>query len=123
MPKTILIADDEEMIRGLVAATLANEGRYRLLQAKNGGQALEIARQEKPELVLLDVKMPVMDGFEVCSHLKADPQTREIRIYILSALTQESDREKGLAVGADGYFTKPFSPLALLEKVTEILGV
>lgn len=96
---------------------------YRVLQARNGKEALEVARQEKPALVFLDVKMPLVDGFEVCRQLKADPQTSTIPVYLLSAMSQAEDKERGRLAGADGYFTKPFSPLALLEKVDEVTGL
>lgn len=122
MVKKILLADDEEPVRALVAATLKNDNRYQLLEARNGMEALELARRERPDLVLLDVVMPHIDGFEVCRQLKADPATRHITVIMLTALAQEADKERGQQVGADGYFTKPFSPLALLNKVDEVLG-
>ena len=73
-------------------------------------------------MVLLDVNMPEIDGFEVCRALKSDPETQHIVVVMLTAMAQVSDRERGMAVGADGFFTKPFSPLALLEKVEDVLG-
>ena len=79
------------------------------------------ARQELPDLILLDVTMPKVDGFEVCRRLKADPKTKDIRIIMLTARAQDADREQGETLGADGYFTKPFSPLALLGKIGEVL--
>jgi CheY-like chemotaxis protein len=118
----ILLADDEPAVRRLVTATLADESRYRILEASNGVEALAVARAEQPALVLLDVNMPDMDGFEVCRALKSDPATRGIVVVMLTAMAQAVDRERGQAVGADGFFTKPFSPLALLEKVEEVLG-
>lgn len=120
--KKILLADDEPAVRRLVTATLADESRYQILEAGDGVEALNIARAERPALLLLDVNMPELDGFEVCRALKADPATRDIVVVMLTALAQPTDRERGLAAGADGFFTKPFSPLALLEKVEEVLG-
>ncbi|RMF29354.1 MAG: response regulator [Chloroflexi bacterium] len=121
--KTILIVDDQMEVRTLVDVTL-RIGDYRILQAASGDEALEIARREKPDLVLLDVMMPnsSLDGFEVCRRLKQDPATRETTVVMLTALGQEVDKEKGFAVGADDYFVKPFSPLALMRKVEEVLG-
>ena len=121
--KTILIVDDQMEVRTLVDVTL-RIGDYRILQAASGDEALEIARREKPDLVLLDVMMPnsSIDGFEVCRRLKQDPATRETTVVMLTALGQEVDKEKGFAVGADDYFVKPFSPLALMRKVEEVLG-
>jgi CheY-like chemotaxis protein len=122
MSKKILLADDEEPVRALVAATLMADGRYLLLEAENGEQALEIARTEKPDLIFLDILMPLMDGLEVCRRLKTDPETRGLTIIMLTALAQEADMERGREAGADGYFTKPFSPTALLQKAEEVLG-
>ena len=119
----ILLADDEEAIRSLVAATLENPERYTVLLAEDGDQALEMAMRERPELVLLDVRMPHKDGFEVCRELKADSRTAHIKVIMLTALTLDEDRDKACNSGADEYFTKPFSPLALLSKVEDILAL
>ena len=119
--RKILLVDDDEMVRELVAATL-DGGDYQLLQAADGGQGLSLAREHGPDLIFLDVNMPVMDGFAVCSALKADPKTRPIAVVMLTALGQDADKERAKRAGADGYFTKPFSPLGLLRKVDEVLG-
>lgn len=119
--KKILLVDDEAPLRALVSATL-EASHYEFLQATNGKEGLEVARREKPELILLDVAMPEIDGFEVCRQLKADPETSGITIIILTALSQEANRRRGREVGADGYIVKPFSPTALLKKAQEILG-
>src|SRR5262245_57347682 len=112
---TILLADDDPMQHELVQATLGRA--HRVLHAWDGREALEIARQEHPDLVLLDVTMPVIDGFEACRQLKADAATRDIIVVMLSARSEVSDRQRGLAVGADQYVTKPFRPSALLDLV------
>lgn len=120
--KTILIVDDKAEVRELVEVTL-RVGDYRILQADNGNQAVEIAQAERPDLMLLDVMMPGgMDGFEVCERLKSDPATQGITIIMLTAKGQQVDKERGSQVKADGYYTKPFSPLALMQKVEEVLG-
>lgn len=120
--KTILIVDDKVEVRDLVEVTLRG-GDYRILQAENGTQALEIARAEAPDLMLLDVMMPGgKDGFEVCDELKSDPATKNITIIMLTAKGQEVDKARGSEVQADGYYTKPFSPLELLQKLEEVLG-
>ena len=120
--KTVLIVDDKVELRDLVEVTLRG-GDYRILQAENGVQALELARAEAPDLMLLDVMMPGgKDGFEVCAELKSDPATAGITIIMLTAKGQEVDKARGREVKADGYYTKPFSPLELLQKVEEILG-
>jgi CheY-like chemotaxis protein len=118
--KKILVADDDPTIRLLVNATLRRD-TYQLMEAVDGEQTLEVARQERPDLILLDVGMPLLDGFEVCRQLKSDPETGNIHIVMLTARTQENERRQGDAVGADGYFTKPFSPLALLNKISDVL--
>ena len=120
--KKILLAEDEDAVRTLVRETIRDDSRYRLLEARNGKEALEIAQREKPDLILLDIIMPIYDGFEVCRQVKSDPVTKETTIIMLTALTQESDREMAKSMGADGYLTKPFSPTSLIQKVEEALG-
>jgi CheY-like chemotaxis protein len=121
--KKILIVDDQPEVRELVDVTL-RIGEYAISQATSGDHALAIARSEHPDLILLDVMMPnsSMDGFEVCRRLKSDPLTQDISIVMLTARGQDSDIELGRQVGADDYFTKPFSPLQLMNKVEELLG-
>ncbi|MBI2853389.1 MAG: response regulator [Chloroflexi bacterium] len=121
MRKKILLADDEDTVRSLIAATIRDDSQYVLLEARDGKEALEIARREKPDLILLDIVMPGLTGFDVCQQLKSDPATKSISIVLLTALSQESDRETGRRAGADGYFSKPFSPIALLRKAEEAL--
>jgi two-component system phosphate regulon response regulator PhoB len=120
--KKILIVDDQPEVRELVDVTL-RIGDYTILQAVSGDQALAIAHVEHPDLILLDVMMPnsSIDGFEVCRQLKSDPTTRNIYIVMLTARGQEADMELGKQAGADDYFTKPFSPLQLMNKVEELL--
>jgi len=120
--KKILIVDDKPEVRELVSVTL-EIGPYQILTASNGSQAIELARQEHPDLMLLDVMMPGggPDGFEVCRRLKSDPSTRDITIIMLTSKGQERDRELGYQAGADDYFVKPFSPLELIAKVEEVL--
>ena len=119
--KKILIADDRPEVVELVRVILEGED-YEIVDASDGKEALKKVRLEKPDLVLLDVVMPKMDGFEVCRKLKKDPQTKEIPIIMLTAKAQEVDKEKGREVGASDYITKPFSPSALLTKIEEILA-
>lgn len=116
----VLIADDESGIRSLVHMTLESED-YEILEAADGEEALRVAREHLPALILLDVMMPKKTGFEVCRELKSDPATDAIYCVILTARSQAADEVEGRAAGADDYFTKPFSPLALLRKVDEVL--
>jgi CheY-like chemotaxis protein len=125
MTKKILIADDEQPLRLLVRATLEDESgeeRYEIVEAADGNEALEVARRERPELILLDIQMPGLSGLEVCKILKNDPATSDLMIVMLTAKGQQSDRERGLAAGADDYFAKPFSPLELLQLVDRVMG-
>ncbi|MBW2605872.1 MAG: response regulator [Deltaproteobacteria bacterium] len=120
--KKILIVDDQREVRRLVEMTLRVED-YQVLQAESGEKAIEIAKAEKPELIIMDIMMPGgMDGLEATRILKNDPETKDCTIVMLTAKGQQADREVGLEVGADDYFSKPFSPLELIKKVEEILG-
>ena len=119
--KKILIVDDEEKVRRLIETTLSI-GDFQIFQAKNGEEALKIAQEEKPALILLDIMMPGMDGFEVCKRLKSNSETKSSYIIMLTAKGQKQDIEKGYTVGADDYFVKPFSPMELLNKVEQVLG-
>jgi two-component system, OmpR family, phosphate regulon response regulator PhoB len=123
MMKTILVVDDQPSVRELVSVTL-EIGPYRILTAENGDDALEMARNELPDLILLDIQMPggTLDGLEVCRILKGDKHTSGIHIIMLTAKGQNWDREAGNEAGADDYFVKPFSPLELMNKVEAVLG-
>lgn len=119
--KKILIVDDQMEVRELVEVTLQDED-YQIFQAASGEEAIEVARRERPALIILDIMMPGgMDGLEACRRLKEDKETRSCRILFLTAKGQEVDKEQGLEAGAIGYFIKPFSPLELLAKVEELL--
>lgn len=119
--RKLLIVDDEEGVRALVRMTL-DSGSYQIFEAEEGRQALEIARAEHPDLVLLDVMLPDLSGFAICRELKSDPAMASMTIVMLTAKAQESDLGEAEAAGADGYFTKPFSPIALMQKVESVLG-
>jgi two-component system alkaline phosphatase synthesis response regulator PhoP len=115
----LLIADDEPAVRALVRVTLEDD-EYRILEAGDGVEALQLVRAENPSLVLLDIMMPRMNGLEVCRIIKSDPTTSGTVVVMLTAQAQQRDRDRGLAAGADVYFTKPFSPLALLDLVAQV---
>ncbi|HLF69707.1 MAG TPA: response regulator [Actinomycetota bacterium] len=119
--RKLLIADDEDGIRSLVRMTLESED-YEIIEAKDGQAALQLATEHLPTLALLDVAMPGMTGFAVCRALKENPTTAGITVVMLTARAQDSDRQLGEEAGADDYFIKPFSPLALLRKVDEVFG-
>jgi DNA-binding response OmpR family regulator len=116
---TILIADDEPHIVALVRLTLEDE-RVRVVDACDGRSALERAAAFRPALVLLDVNMPDLSGFEVCARLR-ESHGPAVKIVMLTAAAQETDLTRGLAAGADEYLTKPFSPVRLLSLVESLL--
>jgi CheY-like chemotaxis protein len=119
--QTILIADDEPNLRLLVSTTLADP-TLRVLEAKDGTEALRMARAELPDLLIVDWMMPGMTGVEVARHLRSDPLTAGIPIVLLTAKAQEADKEMGRSVGVRAYLVKPFSPLELLQVVDDILA-
>ncbi|MGM0508949.1 MAG: response regulator [Fusobacteriota bacterium] len=122
MSKKILVADDEMHILQIIKFNLQKRGGYEIITAKNGEEALEKTKAEIPDLILSDVMMPKMSGFEFCENVKKNNELMNIPFLILTAKGQESDEIRGNEVGADDYITKPFSPRALLKKVKEILG-
>jgi DNA-binding response OmpR family regulator len=115
-PHTILVADDEPINRSLIQRRLEREG-YRVLTAQNGQEAVEKARASLPDLVILDVMMPVMDGLEACELIKEDLTTRDIPIIFLSARDETDIKVKGLTLGANDYISKPFKAEELLARV------
>jgi len=117
----ILVVDDEMHIIRIVKYKLESAG-FTVLTALNGEEALKVAREQKPALIFLDIMMPGINGYEVCSQLKNDPATRDIIIIMLSAKGQEADKIRGLEVGVDEYITKPFSPQDLLDRARDLLG-
>ena len=119
MPK-ILIAEDEPDIRELVALILELDG-HTVVQARDGQEAIEKARQERPDLILMDVRMPRLNGYEACEVLKADAQTRDIPVVFLSAKGQAGEVEAGYRAGAIAYLIKPFDAEELLEQIKRTL--
>ncbi|PKQ28670.1 MAG: hypothetical protein CVT63_01430 [Candidatus Anoxymicrobium japonicum] len=117
MNEKILVVDDEKKIVKMVKNTLENEG-YVVLEASDGEAALELFREERPDLVVLDILMPRMDGFEFCRRVR---QTSRTPIIILSAKLEEDDKLEGLGLGADDYMTKPFSPRELVARIRAVL--
>jgi two-component system phosphate regulon response regulator PhoB len=120
MAETILVVDDEEDVLDLVLYNVRKAG-YKTLWASDGQTALQKAQNNLPDLVILDLMLPKLDGTEVCKILKADPKTADIPIIMLTAKADEVDRVVGLEIGADDYITKPFSPRELLLRMRLIL--
>jgi CheY-like chemotaxis protein len=125
MPKKILIVDDEVNMRMLLQEALEEfeDKGVELLIAENGSDAIESIRTEKPDLVILDVMMPVMGGFDVCNTIKNELGMKDVYVLMLSADGQESNKQKSKDVGTDGFMTKPFDPDEIAEKAAEILGI
>ena len=120
----VLVVDDDPVILQLVMLNLELEG-HEVLSAATGAEALEVARAERPEVLVLDVMLPEVDGFEVCRILTEDPETTSIPIVLLSARALQSDVQRGLDAGATEYVTKPFDPLdlvAIIERCAATSG-
>jgi CheY-like chemotaxis protein len=116
MPATILAVDDDWMNREMMQAHLENAG-FRVLLANSGAKALEVAVSEHPDLILLDVRMPGMDGYEACTLLKSTTETRHIPVLMITALEDEESKNRGLEAGADGFVPKPFDLEHMLTQI------
>jgi DNA-binding response OmpR family regulator len=116
----IVVADDDADILDLVSLTLERAGHV-VHRARDGEEALELVRRECPDVAVLDVAMPKLDGFELTRRLRGNPDTSEVRIVLLTARVQEADTHTGLAVGAHEYIPKPFSPQDLQDRVAALL--
>jgi len=121
MPKAILVADDDPDILGIVSMSLETQG-YTVYKATNGREAVDRAREHRPDLVLMDMMMPVLSGYEAVSELKADADTRGIPVVGLSAKAMTTDMERATNVGIDGYITKPFRIAQVLTVVRDYLA-
>jgi two-component system phosphate regulon response regulator PhoB len=117
---TVLVAEDESALVTLLRYNLEREG-YRVVEATDGEEALLLASEEKPDLVLLDWMLPQLSGIEVCRRLRARPESRNVPILMLTARGEEADRVRGLNTGADDYITKPFSMTELLARLRAVL--
>jgi DNA-binding response OmpR family regulator len=122
MPKEILIVDDEPSIVVPIQFLMEQQG-YTVMVAENGESALDIIYKYKPDLILLDIMLPRIDGYEVCEIVRLDPRYRDIKIIFLTAKGREVEIAKGLALGADAYITKPFSNTELVSKVKKLLAI
>lgn len=120
MTSRVLVVDDEADITALVAYHLAKVG-YRVSTASNGADALRAAREERPDVVVLDLMLPVMSGYDVLQELRRLEETRDVGVILLTSRQEEADRIKGLTLGADDYLTKPFSPAELVLRVGALL--
>ncbi len=119
--RVILVVDDQPYSLRALAYVLQREG-FRVVEARDGEEALAVARRERPDLVFLDLGMPKKGGFEVLAELKAAPELAHCRVVLLTGRGQTSDRERGIALGCDDYMTKPFSPMKVVERAREVLA-
>ena len=117
----ILVVDDEVYIIHILEFSLGAEG-FEVITANNGELAVEKAKQEKPDLIVLDIMMPVLDGYETCRRLKREAETKHIPVILLTAKGRDVDKSLGFEVGAVDYIIKPFSPNRLIERIEEIIG-
>ncbi len=118
--KKILIADDEPSIRLMVTRMLDKD--YIVLEATNGEEAVDIAKGQRPDLILMDLMMPKMDGYTACSMIKADQVTKVIPVIILTAVSHELNKKFAMETGAEGYITKPFTIQELMNVITPLLA-
>ncbi|MDX1920022.1 MAG: response regulator [Candidatus Caenarcaniphilales bacterium] len=122
MSHTILVADDEPSLRLLVKATLASR-KYTIIEVSNGQDALNLAKQVNPDVILLDVMMPFLTGFQVCAELKKDAKTASVPVIILTAKGGQDDKEMAHSVGASHFLNKPFRPPDLLSAIDYVLSL
>ena len=118
--KKVLIAEDDPSILISLDYLMRKKG-YEVFVARDGKEAWDIAQEQTPDAVLLDVMMPHMDGYEVCEHIESTPKTQNAKVVFLTAKAREEDKEKGYAVGASDYITKPFSTTHIAKRVKELL--
>lgn len=111
-----MVVDDDPLIRTLLRAVL-EDGRIEFIEASDGAEAMRLATEQHPDVVLLDVMMPGANGFEICRAFKASADLKDSRIVMLTARDSAKDREDGMQAGADAFFTKPFSPLEIIDAV------
>lgn len=119
--KKILIVEDEKSLLKLESILLKSKG-YQVIGASSGTEALALVAQERPDLILLDVMLPGMDGFKVCARLKSSPETRDIPVVMVTARTKQDDIARGREVGADEYITKPFQSARVTSTIARLLG-
>jgi len=121
MTKRILVVEDQEDLRGVLRDLLTGSG-YAVLEAPDGQSGIATAKADRPDLILMDIQMPVLDGYEATRQIKADPAVKATPIIAVSSFAMKGDEEKARAAGCDHYVTKPYSPLQLLRTIRSVLG-
>jgi len=119
--KKILCVEDDPDIQTMIKLSLKFKGGYKVILAGDGFSGIEMAEKENPDVILLDVMMPELDGYETCKRLKANPLTKDIPIIFLTAKVQEKEIKKGLEMGAIGYLTKPFDPMTIKDELEAVV--
>jgi len=117
----VLAVDDDPVMCKLLRMILEPKG-FEVLEALSGVKGLMVTKRELPDVVLLDIMMPDIDGFDVCRELKLDPKTKDIPIIFVTAMSGQEHLDRGMSLGAQGYITKPFRPEVLIEKLYEVIG-
>jgi len=121
MSKRILIVEDQEDLRGVLHDLLSGSG-YAVIEAADGQEGVAKAKSERPDLILMDIQMPILDGYEATRQIKADPSLAKMPIIAVSSFAMKGDEEKARKAGCDHYVTKPYSPLQLLRTIRGVLG-
>jgi len=121
MSKRILVVDDQEDLRGVLRDLLTGSG-YTIIEAADGAAGVAKAKSDRPDLILMDIQMPVIDGYEATRRIKVDPDLNPIPIVAVSSFAMKGDEEKARAAGCDHYVTKPYSPMQLLRLIRSFLG-
>ena len=121
MTKRILVVEDTEDNRQIMRDLLSSAG-YALIEAKTGAEGVSMAKEHRPDLILMDIQLPVMDGYEATRRIKANPELKSIPIVAVTSYALSGDEEKTRAAGCDGYIAKPYSPRQMLAKVREVIG-
>lgn len=122
MTATILIVDDDYMNREILQAHMHNAG-YGVLTANSGAQALEILKGQRPDIILMDVRMPGMTGYELCAHLKAQPDTHDLPVLLMTAMDDDENMAQVVAAGADGFISKPFNADDIQAQIHRLIDV
>ena len=121
MSKRILVVEDQEDLRGMLRDLLTGSD-YSVVEAADGAAGIAMAKSEHPDLILMDIQMPVIDGYEATRQIKADPTIKQIPIVAVSSFAMKGDEEKARSAGCDHYVTKPYSPMQLLKVIRGLLG-
>ena len=121
MSKRILVVEDQEDLRGVLRTLLTGSG-YAMLEAVDGETGVARAKSDRPDLILMDIQMPVLDGYEATRRIKADPDLKGIPVIAVSSFAMKGDEEKARAAGCDHYVTKPYSPMQLLRMIRSTIG-